>query len=166
MYKNGKTTVLPSYLLFLVTLNRVISFINMGTAAFDKWAYGHFIFGVVSFWIFDHHNLSIVQNFWIANGLHLGTELVEHTKSPDGTIHESMSNHVVDIIVFLGGWLLAKNMQYRPGRTLISVLSVMAIVITIEGIQRELRPNECTWLGFPAAFMPQNEEGLCRFVTL
>lgn len=125
----------------------------MGTRTFDAWAIGHFVYGSICFWILDYYGFSTKQNFWINNGVHFVMELLEKNHKPDGTVLETQNNHVGDIVGFFGGWLLAKKLPYRPGNAMAFVFGVIVTLGITEEIQREIRPDQCTWLQRPGAFM-------------
>ena len=115
----------------------------MGIAIVDKHTIGHFGCGSLGYYILYNQNVSISKNFYIANGLHLLMELLEHNKDPMGRVLESNINHLTDIIAFLIGWILAylfKIEKYIP-QTFYPVICIFMIyTVTLETV-RELYPN-------------------------
>jgi len=77
----------------------------MGVAAFDRYTIAHFVWGCSSYVAVPVKYFGSPGAFVVANIIHLASEVNENDVAPDGTILESLSNHVADQASFAAGSL-------------------------------------------------------------
>jgi len=115
----------------------------MGIYLTDIYTIGHITSGAIGYYLLKKKNVSLRNNFLIANIFHLFLELLEHSKDPNGKILETPMNHFTDIIGFFGGWYLAmyvKIENFIPDYMTVFVWIYIIIIICAE-IHIELYPH-------------------------
>lgn len=115
----------------------------MGIYLTDIYTIGHITSGAIGYYLLKKKNVSLRNNFLIANIFHLFLELLEHNKDPNGKILETHMNHFTDIIGFFGGWYLAmyvKIEKFIPDYMTVFIWIYIIIIICAE-IHIELYPH-------------------------
>ena len=115
----------------------------MGIYLTDIYTIGHITSGAIGYYLLKKKNVSLRNNFLIANIFHLFLELLEHNKDPNGKILETNINHFADIIGFFGGWYVAmyvKIEKFIPDYMTVFVWIYIIIIICAE-IHIELYPH-------------------------
>lgn len=83
-----------------------------------------------------------VLGFLVANGIHIGMELVERNHNQFGDEIETDINHAGDIIAFAVGWLFAWSLHGQPSQKLRIVLATYLLFAFLGESFREVFPRQ------------------------
>ena len=114
----------------------------MGISYVDIDTLGHLFGGILSCSLIKYSNIPVLLNFVIANGFHYMIEKTEKSVAPNGRVLETYENHVVDIVAFFVGWMIAYVLRFDRYVTSgnVSFLWIVLLGFIMKETLREIYP--------------------------